>query len=119
MYHEASGVYPDDLRRLVDENMVSTIELLSFHTDQRGAIPEPTTRPYAGPCDFGYIPLPADAPDDLVWAWLPPRFHGNEGAYVLYKSYDVDWLEAGVAYDEIDKTCLWLSTRAAAIRPAE
>ena len=107
LYHKEYGVYPDDLRRLVDHGQPEAL-LRSIYGSEKPH--KPRTVPYDGPCDFVYIRLPADAPDNLVWAWQPVKYHDNEGGYVLFKSYNVRWMKAEQLKAEVARTHKWLET---------
>lgn len=117
MYHDSHRMYPDDLRRLVDDGYFTPVLLLAMYGQRRDQIPDPLTKPYDGPCDIDYIPLPPDAPDDLVVAWVSPVFHGNEGGYLLLKSGDVSWAEPAALFEAVANTYRWLFSRVPATIP--
>ncbi len=106
-YHEEHGAYPDDLRRLVDFEQPADL-LLSIYGTSKDKIPDPRPVPYDGPCDFIYIRLPDDAPDDLVWVWQPVKYHKNEGGNVLFKGGYVRWMKAEQLKAEVARTHKWL-----------
>jgi hypothetical protein len=110
LYYQDHGAYPDDLRGLVDEGTPEP-KLVATFGGSRDQIPERVTKPYQGPCDFEYIPLPDDAPEDLVWVWQSPKYHDGEGAWVLFKSAHVEWMTPDELCDRLGRTYAWLRHR--------
>ncbi len=106
-YHEEHGEYPDDLRRLVDDGRDAQL-LLSRYGTSKDEIPDPWPVPYDGPCDFVYIRLPDEAPDDLVWVWQPVKYNEDEGGWVLLKDTGVRWMQAEKLKAEVARTHKWL-----------
>ena len=106
MYREQDGVFPDDLRRLVDVKFISPFNLLPAFTHTPRKYPE--TRPYSGPCEFAYIRLPHDAPEGLVWVWESPEFQGGEGAWVLYAWGNVQWVTPEKLREDVEHAEAWL-----------
>jgi len=116
MYRYDHGEYPDDLRRLVDAQKFSPRQLLPFKVEWSAEFPE--TRPYTGPCEYTYIRLPHGAPKDLVWVWQSPRFHDDEGAYVLYAGTQVGWVTPEQLQQELARTEAWLRDHPPSAEPA-
>ncbi len=113
LYHMDYNAYPDDLRCLVDEGTCLAGMLLSVRGTDNSEIPDTYPADYPGPCDFIYIRLPEDAPDDCVWVWQPLEHHDGDGSGVLFKSGDVEWLEAGQLKAEVARTHKWLEAHPA------
>ena len=109
-YHDEYEVYPDDLRRLVDNGTCPPEPLLGFRGTHPSEVPKPRSVPYQGPCDFIYIHLPEDAPDDLVWVWQPLEHYDGDGGNVLFKDGDTRWMKAERLKAEIARTHKWLET---------
>ena len=105
-YHAEYDAYPDDLRRLVDAHTTSADVLRSIYGSERPT--KPRTVPYDGPCDYIYIRLPDDAPDNLIRVWQPVEYHDNEGGHVLLKDADVRWLTPEQLIAELARTYRWL-----------
>jgi hypothetical protein len=91
-YYNTYHVYPDDLRRLVDAQLVEKVELVSVFGHAQSEIRASRSSPYSGPVDFTYVKLPPDSYDDIVWVCQSPSLQDDEGAYVLYKCGAVKWL---------------------------
>jgi hypothetical protein len=109
MYMEEQGVFPDDLRQLVDANHLSPYDLLpAFATAPRLL---PKSEPYSGPCEFEYVRLPPDAPESLVWVWESTKYHDGEGAWVLYVSGEVRWESPEKLRDDVKRAEDWLQER--------
>jgi hypothetical protein len=89
LYRDGNGVFPDDLRRLVDAGQTPFV-LVPLSAERPKQFPE--SRPYSGPCDFTYVRLPENAPEGLVWVWESPKYHKNEGTWVLYTWGPVRWV---------------------------
>ncbi len=106
LYEDAHGVFPDDLRQLVDANFLSPNILLPAFTDTPKVYPE--ARPYSGPCEFTYVRLPDGAPGHLVWAWESPKYHDGEGTFVLYARGNVEWVTPAKLREELERTEAWL-----------
>lgn len=117
LYHNDYGFYPTNLGGLVDGNFAQPEILISPHSKNAGT-KLPSTRPYQGPIDFNYIPLPENAPTDLIWIWESPDLFANEGGYVLYFSDEMKWLEKEKLEEEVARTHAWLA-KATASAPAE
>ena len=107
LYHDEYGAYPDDLRRLVDYGQPAKL-LLSMYSTRKDEIPETYPAAYPGPCDYIYIRLPEDVPDDLVWVWQPVRYNEDEGGWVLLKDAGVRWMKAERLKAEVARTHKWL-----------
>ncbi len=111
-YHQRYGVYPDDLRRLVDEGLVSGKVLLGSGSSVANGVGESPPVPYRGPCEFVYIRLPEDAPGDLVWVWLPAE-HGDSVSVVLWKNGKAHWLKTEQLTAAVARTHKWLKAHPA------
>ncbi|MCK4624552.1 MAG: hypothetical protein KAV00_04520 [Phycisphaerae bacterium] len=109
LYHAEYDAYPDDLRRLVDTGITPADLLRSIYGSEKPH--KPRSVPYDGPCDYIYIRLPEDAPDDLIRVWQPVEYHDNEGGNVLFKDGNVRWLTPERLIAELAKTYRWLEAR--------
>ncbi len=108
VYCDRYDVYPDDLRRLVDDSTCPPGLLLGFRGTHPSKVPKPPSVPYDGPCDFIYIRLPDDAPGDLVWVWQPVEHYDGDGGGVLFKNGDTRWMKAERLEAEVARTHKWL-----------
>jgi len=109
-YREQHGVFPEDLRQLVDARLLGPYSLLPVLSDTDISGDHSDTEPYRGPCEFVYTRLPHDAPEGLVWVWESPEYHGGEGAWVLYSWGRVRWVTPEKLHEDVEQTEAWLRT---------
>ncbi len=110
-YHQQHGVYPDDLRRLVDASLIGVGGL----TPPLGGSRPPKTvkagEPYDGPVDYRYVPLPADAPGELIHVWRAAPESYGPGGWGLYRDGEVYWHEPEELLEALGRTRQWMEDR--------
>jgi hypothetical protein len=103
-YYNTYHVYPDDLRRLVDAQLVEKVALVSISDRAQSEIRASRSSPYSGPVDFTYVKLPPDADGDIVWVCQSPSLQDDDGAFVLYKCGAVKWQSPQGVVSEMAKS---------------
>lgn len=108
MYENDHGAYPPNLRTLIGR-YISERDLHSVAWGWRqGGQGQAQEQP------FLYIPLPAERPNTLVWAWSQPYWYEDEGAYVLYADGRVEWVSPARLMEDLGQTLRWLAGQARA-----
>jgi len=113
LYFDEFAVYPQDLRQLVDAELSSGDALVVMHT--KSTPPEHPELPYDGPCDFEYFLLSPEVPENLVWVWVHPLFNYGEGGHALFRSGQVEWLEADELQRRVAETRAWIEAHLGAV----
>ncbi|MBI5725759.1 MAG: hypothetical protein HZA50_17500 [Planctomycetes bacterium] len=112
-YESKYGHAPHDLCDLINDGNISIKALVSPLTPHMP--PHLTTIPaiYDGPCDYNYIPLPPDAPGDLLLAWTTATSSSMDPRYsnVLYRSGQTQMIYSGDLPKLRDATLFWLKSK--------
>ncbi|MBI5723169.1 MAG: hypothetical protein HZA50_04365 [Planctomycetes bacterium] len=105
-YESKNGHPPSDLRDLVSERTFSAKSLISPLSP---TALQPFSPPYCGPCEYNYIPLPQNAPGELLLVWTEQR-HNLNAKYVniLLRSGEIYMIHLSDLPALRDATLAWL-----------
>ncbi len=98
---------PPDLAALLEENMISTTRMFVSPVSGREP-PRYEDGKLIGEMDYVYMPLPANAPGDLIMVYERPENYRGKNTNVLYADGRVEWVDKNTFEARLRRTQDWV-----------